>query len=202
MSKPIDRVRILVVLVCVTATSAVSTWAEDSQRVSSASRSKASADAPEFIYPRVAEQGKVVRLPDAVDQPRDGSKICVDITAGGPAEKVNSSIEKVARFVNIYAGAGRKPADVRITVILHGSATLTALSTQAYAEKFQLDRNPNLPLFRKLKEAGVELLVCGQAIRHQKISPDDIADEVSVAVSALTVNVNRQMDGYAFIPLH
>ena len=188
--------------VVVAAASWLSTLAQGNQDESGDSGTKASTNAPEFVFPRIKDHGKVVRLPNAVEQPREGSKICVDVTAGGPAESVNPTIEKVARFVNIYAGAGDKPANVSITVILHGDATLTALSTKTYATKFGLDGNPNLPLFRKLKEAGVEILVCGQAISHKGMSPDDIADEVGVAVSALTANVNRQMDGYAFVPLH
>lgn len=202
MSDKISLAKTLAIVFLVSAVSSVSTWAQDTQGKSSEPGTDASPDAPEFIYPRIKDHGKVVRLPNAVDQPRDGSKICVDITAGGPVEKVNPAIGKVARFVNIYAGAGSKPAEVHITVILHGDATLTALSTGAYAAKFQLDGNPNLPLFRKLRDAGVEILVCGQAISHKGVSPEDVADLVGVAVSALTVNVNRQMGGYAFIPLH
>ncbi|MCA9118701.1 MAG: DsrE family protein [Planctomycetaceae bacterium] len=185
-----------------TVASWISTSAQEDEKAIRNSESRASANASAFVFPRIKDHGKVVRLPSAAEQPRNGSKICVDVTAGGPAEAMNPAVEKVARFVNIYAGAGDKPADVSITVILHGDATLTALGAEAYATKFGLDGNPNLPLFRKLKEAGVELLVCGQAISHKGISLDDIAVDVKVAVSALTVNVNRQSDGYAFVPLH
>lgn len=156
----------------------------------------------EFNFPRIKGHGKVVRLPDATDQPRDDSRICVDVTAGGSPDKINPAIEKAARFVNIYAGAGKRPATVRMTVILHGKATFAALNSEAYAMKFQTERNPNIPLFAQLKEAGVELLVCGQSIIHTGSRHEDVTSEVGVAVSALTVNVNRQADGYAFIPLH
>ena len=155
-----------------------------------------------FTFPRIKGHGKVVQLPDAVDQPRDGSKICVDITAGGSPKEINPAIEKVARFVNIYAGAGKRPANVRFTVILHGKATLAALNNESYAKQWQVDRNPNIPLFKKLKEAGVEILVCGQSLMHKGGRQEDVAGEVRIAVSALTVNVNRQLDGFAFIPLH
>lgn len=192
----------LTITAVLAAASGLSALAQENEGEAQGFGAKALTNAPEFVFPRIKDHGKVVRLPNAVEQPRDGSRICVDVTAGGAAEAVNPAIEKVARFVNIYAGAGDKPADVRITVILHGDATLTALSTKAYATKFGLDGNPNLPLFRKLKEAGVEILACGQAIGHKGVSLGDIADEVGVAVSALTVNVNRQMDGYTFVPLH
>ena len=37
---------------------------------------------------------------------------------------------------------------------------------------------------------------------HKGGRQEDVAKNVEIAVSALTVNVNRQMDGYTFIPLH
>lgn len=154
------------------------------------------------LYPAIEGHGAVIRLPEAVDQPRDDSGICVDITKGSAADKVNPAVEKVARFANIYAGAGKVPATVKISVVLHGDATLAALNDRAYARRFNTDGNPNLSLFRKLREAGVELLVCGQALAHKQASESEVDSSVSVAVSALTVNVNRQQDGYAYIPLH
>lgn len=155
-----------------------------------------------FFYPKIAGHGKVVHLPQAAEPPRDGSKICVDVTAGGPADEVNPALEKVARFVNIYAGAGKKPANCSITVVLHGDATAAALSDAAYTKFTDAGTNPSLPLIGKLHEAGVEFFVCGQAMASKGYAVDDAAEDVNVAVSALTVNVNRQMDGYAYIPLH
>lgn len=153
-------------------------------------------------HPSIAGHGDVVQLPDAVDQPRDESKICVDATKGGPWNRINPAIEKVARFVNIYSKAGKSPATVRISVILHGDATLVALDNAPYGKRFDTDGNPNLPVLEKLRTAGVELLVCGQSLAHKGASHDDVAAQVEVAVSGLTVNVNRQQDGYAFLPLH
>lgn len=195
----------LFLLACTALTTIWSTHhalAREAEKKTSESKATASHEQPQYIYPRVKSHGKVVHLPAAADQPRDDSKICVDITAAGSPEKINPAIEKVARFVNIYAGAGRKSARAHITVILHGSATLTALNNTAYARKFQTESNPNIPLFRKLKAAGVEFLVCGQAMIAKGGKHKDVTPEVQVAVSALTVNVNRQRDGYAFIPLH
>ncbi len=155
-----------------------------------------------FVHPKIQSFGRVVCLPDAAEQPRADSRICVDITTEGPDSGVNPGVMKLARFVNIYAGAGREPANVAITAVLHGKATTAALSDAAYAKKFGSQGNPNLPLLRELKAAGLEVYVCGQALAGLDIPRDDVASEVQVAVSALTVNVNRQMDGFAYIPLH
>ena len=111
-----------------------------------------------FVYPRIEGHGKVVRLPEAAEQPRPDSKICVDLTVGGDVENSNPGIEKVARFVNIYAGAGKRPASCKITVVLHGSATNVVLSDAAYAKHMSVKNNPNLSLIRELRAAGVEFV--------------------------------------------
>lgn len=115
-------------MLLVSAVSSVSTLAQSTQGKSSEPGADASPDALEFIYPRIKDYGQVVRFPNAGDRPSDGSKICVDSTAGGPADKVNPAIEKAARFVSIYAGAGSKPVEARITIVQYGDATPTALS--------------------------------------------------------------------------
>lgn len=155
----------------------------------------------DFVYPRIEGHGGVVQLPEAADQPRSGAKICVDITRGGDPGEVNSAVDKVARYVNIYAGAGRNPVDVEITVVLHGDATLCALSKEAYAGQFATDGNPNIDLFRDLGAVGVQFRVCGQSLASKGFGPGNVCDEVDVAVSALTVLVNRQTDGYAYVPM-
>jgi intracellular sulfur oxidation DsrE/DsrF family protein len=96
-----------------------------------------------------------------------------------------------------------------MALILHGPATMMALSDEAYA-KHATDstrgkghpKNPNLELLKKLHEAGVEIFVCGQALAHQGFATDEVAKEVKVAVSAATANINLQMNNYAYIPFH
>ena len=156
----------------------------------------------DYQYPKISDYGKVVRLPEAAAQPRSGSRICVDLTAGGPRDAINPGVEKLARYVNIYAGAGREAADVKIAVILHGQATPVALDDDAYAREFKTGGNPNLPLIRELRKADVEFLVCGQSLVGSGFSQVEVAPQIDVAVSALTANVNFQSDGWAFIPLH
>jgi hypothetical protein len=66
--------------------------------------------------------------------------------------------------------------------------------------RFQLTANPNLPLSRDLKKAGVEVFVCGQSLHERGFKAAAVAEEVPVADSALLVLVNKQVDGYAYIP--
>ena len=152
-------------------------------------------------HPVIADHGAVVKLATAVQQPRSGSKILVDLTSGGDASEINAGLEKVAKYVNIYAGGGAEPADVSIAVVFHGNATLAVLNPDAYAAKFNTDGNPNLALLRQLHEANVELYVCGQSLLSSGAKPEDVAVFVEMAVSALTAVVNLQSDGFAYVPL-
>lgn len=157
--------------------------------------------ANEYIYPKIEGHGKVVNLPAAKQQPRDDSRLLIDITKGGEPDAVNPAIEKVCRFVNIYAGAGKKPASVRIAVVLHGDATLASLTPNAYATRFKTDGNPNEQLLRTLTDAGVEFFVCGQSLIGKGAKPEEVGPQVDVAVSALSALANLQADGYAYVPM-
>jgi intracellular sulfur oxidation DsrE/DsrF family protein len=154
-----------------------------------------------FANPAIKQYGSVVQLPEATQQPRAGSRLLVDLTQGDEPEKLNGAIEKVARYVNIYQGAGREPADVTIAVVLHGDATLACLNDDTYAQQFGTQSNPNLDCLHSLHEAGVEIFVCGQSLVAKEHQPEDVAVFVDVAVSALTAVVNLQADGYSYVPL-
>ena len=160
------------------------------------------ADKPqEVTYPVIANHGGVFQLPDAAQQPRKWTKLLVDLTGGGDADKLNTGLEKVAKYLNIYAGGGTEPADVQIAVVFHGDATLAVLHPDAYAAKFKTDGNPNLKLLQQLHESGVELYVCGQSLISKGSAPKDVAAFIETAVSALTAVVNLQADGYAYVPI-
>ncbi|MEZ6128147.1 MAG: DsrE family protein [Planctomycetaceae bacterium] len=162
---------------------------------------KAQSKPGEPSFPVIAGYGSVVRLPDAVHQPRSGTRLIVDLTKGGPDDQLNAGLEKVAKYVNIYAGAGAEPAESQIAVVFHGDATLIVLNDDAYSEKFKTQGNPNLKLLQQLHEAGVELVVCGQSLISKGSKTEDVAVFVETGVSALTVVVNLQANGYAYVPL-
>lgn len=151
-------------------------------------------------YPRVAAYGGVVPVANGVERPRNGSKLVVDLTTGKVEGEVNTGLEKVARYLNLYALGGVE--DVSIVVVIHGDATPIVLTDRAFAEATGAERNTNRELIRLLASEGVELTVCGQSLAHRGHAAAEVIPEISVAHSALTALVNRQMDGYALIPLH
>jgi len=162
----------------------------------------AATNGPTFLFPQIARYGGIVQVPDGSEPPRRGIKIVFDITADSKPEELNKGLESVARYLNLNAEAGFKPADVKIALVLHGAATNASLTDAAYAKLTATTNNPNLELIRGLKACGVEVFVCGQSLARNKFTPAEVAGDVSVAVSAMTVNVNKQQDGYSYLSIH
>jgi intracellular sulfur oxidation DsrE/DsrF family protein len=90
---------------------------------------------------------------------------------------------------------------VKITIVLHGEATKSVLNAAAYKERFQVEQNPNLPLIRTLQKAGVEVLVCGQALNYKGFPDGEVVEGIPIAAAALAVVINKQSDGYSYIPV-
>ena len=139
-------------------------------------------------------------LPRAAEQPRKGAKAVFDVTAAAKPGEVNKGLEQVARLLNLYGAAGLTAHDVTIAAVLHGEADQAVLTNAAYAARYNVAANPNLPLIRELKNAGVELFVCGQSLHELGFKSEEVAGEVPIADSAMLVLVNKQNGGYAYIP--
>lgn len=152
-------------------------------------------------FPLIADYGGVAKIAKASEKPQAGAKVVFDITAGSPTHEVNKGLERVARLLNLYGVAGLGPSDVKIAVVLHGEATKSVLNDEFYRDRFQAENNPNLPLVRELREVGVEVFVCGQALNAKGFPESTVGDDVSIAEAALTVVINRQSAGYAYVPV-
>ncbi len=157
--------------------------------------------ATKLEFPIIPKHGGVLPRPKAVEQPRAGAKVVFDATADAKPADVNKGLDRVARLLNLYGVAGLTAQDVKITIVLHGEATKSVLNDAAYKERFQVEQNPNLPLIRELQKAGVEVLVCGQALNYKGFPDGEVADGVPIAAAALTVVVNKQTDGYSYVPV-
>ena len=163
---------------------------------------------PNYQHPVIEDHGGIVVLPDAAHQPQHNSKIVLDITSDSKSGSVIKGFDRAALILNQYTQvhAGIENG-FQMAIILHGPATKAALSheaharhTNSYLQDIGKKMNPNLELITQLKKAGVEIYVCGQALAHHGYATNEVAPEVKVAVSAATVNINLQMDGYAYLP--
>ncbi len=114
----------------------------------------------------------------------------------------NRGLDSVARYINLHAAAGHPPEGLKVVAVLHGGATKAALNDDGYAKHLGQKENPNLKLIRDLRDAGVEVLVCGQSLARNEYPSSDVAEEVGLAVSAMTVLANRQQEGFAVVTVH
>lgn len=151
--------------------------------------------AQELQFPLIKGHGGIVVQPNAAEQPRPGSKLVIDLTTGETKDGINTGLDKVARYVNLFAAGGVRRDQVKFTVVVHGAAVPAVLETP------NGEANPNRDLIAQLRKAGVEMFVCGQALYHAGHRPEEVSDQITLAQSALSVVVNRQTDGFAYVPL-
>ncbi len=156
---------------------------------------------PKLEFPIIPRHGGVLPRPKAVEPPQAGAKVIFDVTATAKAEEINKGLDRAARLLNLYGTAGLQTQDVKVTIVLHGEATKSVLNDTAYKARFQMDENPNLPLIRELQKAGVEVLVCGQALNYKGFPDGEVVDGIPIAAAALTVVINKQADGYSYVPV-
>src|ERR1700680_4026704 len=92
-------------------------------------------------------------------------KIVFDIAKGSEKiEDVNSGLTAISRYFNTLAKGG-VPADHRkFVVVFHQEGTEFALNNAAYRTRNDGHDNPNIPLMRIMKQAGIDFRVCGQGV--------------------------------------
>ena len=126
-------------------------------------------------------------------------KVLMDIGKGpdDPAE-LNRNIESAARLLNMHSRNGIKPENLKLAIVLHGSGIHAALNNEAYSEHFLVE-NANKKLIKGLKKAGVDIYICGQSAAYNGYAAEEFLPEISIAVSAMTVHVRLQQEGYQAI---
>jgi len=155
-----------------------------------------------LVTPVVEGYGAILPRPDAIERPQVGVMAVFDATADAKLDAIHKGLDRIARLLNLYGASGLSASDIKITIVMHGEATKSVLSNAAYSERFGEASNPNLPLIEKLQKLGVEVLVCGQALNYKGFSDTEVDAGIPIASSALTVLINKQASGYAYIPMH
>ena len=110
---------------------------------------------------------------------------------------VNPMLPTIATYVNTLGKYG-VPAEHRHLVIMFHQRTPDidiVMSNDAYKERYKRD-NPNIALIHALKQAGVDIRVCGQGLIGRKIDPSQVNPDVQIDLWAMTTLVNLQLKGY------
>ena len=151
--------------------------------------------------PVVENYGPVFTVPEGSFnlEPDRQYKVLMDIGKGpDDPSALNRYIESAARFLNMQSRNGIKPENIKLAFVLHGSGTHAALNDEAYLEHF-LVPNANKGLIEALDKAGVDVYVCGQSAAYNGYGAEELLPEVKIAVSAMTVHVRLQQEGYQAI---
>ncbi len=119
-------------------------------------------------------------------------------TSNEDNEELNRGINTVARFLNMHIDAGVKKKNIKAALVIHGKAGKDILTNRAYDKRYITD-NPNAELLKKLHEAGVQIIVCGQTVEFRGYKRDEILDFVDVSLSAITALISLQSQGYQLI---
>ena len=156
-----------------------------------------------WTTPGIEGAGKMHSLPHSAYLPKKGPlyKVVFTVTKGADKpDEINGSLDRVARTVNLYVDAGVRLDHLKFVAVLYGAATSAVLDNEHYRQQLGVD-NPNLALIQKLRAAGVDVAVCGQAIAGSDYDYEWVSKSVTVAQSALTTVTTLQTEGYAFLPL-
>jgi hypothetical protein len=121
-------------------------------------------DSRDFSNPVIKKYGGIVAMPEAAQQPKENSKVLLDITSDEKSGRIIKGFDRAALILNQYvqAGAGMGKG-FKMAIILHGKATKMVLKNQSfgkhsepYARSYWASNNPNIEIIQQLAKEGVE----------------------------------------------
>jgi intracellular sulfur oxidation DsrE/DsrF family protein len=162
-----------------------------------------------WFGPATADSGKPLLVPgyeaakdlpgarELPDPKTDYKVVFADGQSAKDPGDVNPMLPTIATYLNTLGKYG-VPADKRHLVIMFHQRTPDidiVMTNEAYRERYNRD-NPNIALIHALKQAGVDIRVCGQGLIGRKIDPKQVNPDVQIDLWALTTLVNLQLKGY------
>ncbi len=153
--------------------------------------------------PVVEGYGQVwaIENPDFKTDTSQEFKVVFDVKDGPKSDtELNRNLNTVARFLNMHAQSGIPASQIKVALIVHGTAARNLLTDEAHKERYKV-ANPNRELVEQLLDAGVEIILCGQSSKTRDLPKEDLVPGVKIALSAMTANIQLQNQGYRPIKL-
>ena len=123
-----------------------------------------------------------------------------DVAENADGETRNRGFESAARFINMHAAHGVDPDNMRVAVVVHGSAVYDLLTDEARAARDFGEVNPSGAMVRAMLDEGVRFIVCGQSAVGQGVAQADLIEGAEMALSAMTAHALLQQRGYTVNP--
>ena len=151
--------------------------------------------------PVIASSGAVFSVDPDLPTPTDREyKLAFDVSAPAQApDRLNSSFNTAARFLNMHAQAGVPSDALSAAIVAHGGASFELLDDEAYRARFGV-ANPNGDLLRELIAKGHRVVLCGQSAAARGVPTHELIPGVEVALSAMTAFLLLQNQGYRVNP--
>lgn len=141
--------------------------------------------------PALENYGQVADVDVTVAVPKDAVfRHSFDVSAPAEDGQLNRTLTSVARFINMHARAGIDEDRIHVAVVVHGKA-IQDVSGEAPA---------NADLVATLIDHGVKIYVCGQTAAYYGVATDDLLPGVDMALSAMTMHVLLQQEGFTLNP--
>lgn len=127
-------------------------------------------------------------------------RIAWDVTTG--AEKpdgIAPGFRRPANFLFMADAEGLSRKKVHLAIIVRGAAAKSLRNNAAYKAAAGVD-NASIPLLEALHAAGVQIIVCGQALVGLKVPREELLPFVKVATSATMARATLHAQGYVAFP--
>ncbi len=151
--------------------------------------------------PIIKDFGKVwpIENPDFKTNINMDYKVVFDVMNSPESHtEINRTIETAARFLNMHAQAGVPPEQLKVTLVVHNKASKDIIQNVAYKKRYGV-ANPNYEMVKSLMDTGVEVVFCGQSSKSRDFPKEELIPNVKVALSAMTVLIQLQNEGYQLI---
>ncbi len=124
-------------------------------------------------------------------------KIAWSVTAAPEKpDQLADGFRRPANFLYMTDTEGVPRAQVHLAVIVYGPATKSLMHAAAYKATTGVD-NGSVALLEALDAAGVQVIVCRQALARLKITREQLLPFVKVATSASMARATLAAQGYA-----
>ena len=112
------------------------------------------------------------------------------------AHTVVPGFQAPAGFIRTADANGVPRANLNVALVVWGSATHSLLKNDAYRKVKHAD-NGSIATLERLRDAGVQIIVCGEALRNRNIDRADLLPFVKVAPTATMALATLHAQGYA-----
>ena len=149
-----------------------------------------------------AEDPFALKQPTVVQiQERKNIRVAYDVKEDILSAGIGKALYYVRGLLESYKSMGVAPAQLHISVVVHGDAAYWLLQESTYQlyENDPFAFNPNTHVVQELLNHGVSVEICYSTMKSKGWGADEILPGVTIVHDAYTRLIDLQQRGYAYI---